>query len=245
MPKITQTPVTIFLTPKCKITDSTVKIGEIQAGFNMKGFDLAGKTGTRNRSYCTEGLNACTCGIFLGKLMNMFHENSSIYADAEGSKNKIFDAISKKVTNMANNTKDKVQAFLFGGWGYENVHNSNEIEKSHNLFNNIALCIEDVLPEKEKLEIPLTTIWGKINSSTPDLVYCRDNTIVLENDIFKSLFKRKNSILNKENLIKFLQEHYEEVQIPDNIELIAKEQYIPSSSIINTLKQRKNINLTV
>jgi len=41
---------------------------------------------------------------------------------------------------------------LFGGWGYGSNKNLNEVEISHNLFNNTAFCIEDVLPETEKLK---------------------------------------------------------------------------------------------
>ena len=246
MPKINNSNVTIYLTPNCKITKSALKIGETHAGFDMKGFDLAGKTGVKNRSYYTEGLLACTGGIFIGKLLNMFHENSSIYKDAEGTKYKIFEEISKKIIGVANNTKENIQAFLFGGWGYGSNKNTAEVEKSHNLFNNIALCIEEKIPEKEGVEIPLTTIWGKLDSSKPDKVYVRDNTIVLENDIFRELFKNNTQLKSKQELIDFLEEHYEEVQIPDNVNIIAKATYEPTNNIFEINKLKKaNLNFIV
>lgn len=239
MPKINNSSVTLYLTPNCKITKSALKIGETHAGFDMKGFDLVGQTGVRNRSYYTEGLLACTGGIFIGKLLNMFHENSSIYQDAEGSKYKIFEEISKKITDVANNTKENIQAFLFGGWGYGSNKNAAEVEKSHNLFNNIALCVEDKIPETEGIKIPLTTIWGKFDSSKPDKVYVRDNTIVLENDVFRNLFKNNNQPKSKQELIDFLEEHYEEVQIPDDVNIIAKESYEPTNNIFENNRLRK------
>ena len=240
-------PITIFLTPKCKITNSAHKIGQTLAGFEMEGFDLIGQTGTREKSYITEGLNACTGGVFLGKKLNMFHENSSIYKDAEGSKFKIFEEITKKIFELSNKGREKAEAFLFGGWGYGCGGNIEEVKKSHNLFNNIAICIEDIIPEKEGLKVPLTTIWGKLNSSKPDMIYARNNTIVLENDIFNELLNKKEYEINRNNIINFLEKHYEEVQIPDHVNIVAKKNYSPLDDIIenNRLKRQKTFNVTI
>ena len=237
MSKISNFNVNLYLTPNCKVPKSTFKIGQTNAGFDMKGFDLIGKTGQKNKGFYTEGLLACTGGVFIGKLLNMFHENSSIYKDAEGSKNKVFETITKKINDIANDTKENIQTFLFGGWGYGSNKNSAEVEKSHNLFNNIALYIEDIFPSKEGIKIPLTTIWGKFDSSKPDKIYARENTIVLENDVFSQLFRNGKKQLNRQELIDFLQEHYEEVQITDNVNIIAKEVF----DLTNNITEKNNL----
>lgn len=233
-------PIKLCLTSKCNIAKNALRIGEIGAGFDMKGFDLAGRTGVRNRSYYTEGLNACTGGIVIGKKLNMFHENSSLYEDAENAKRTIFPEITNKIAKMAQEAKEKIQVGLFGGWGYGSHKNVNEVDKSHNLFNSIALCIEENLPEKEGIEVPLLTVWGKRNSKHPDAVYARENTIVLISDIFKSLFNKKGECnLTREDLIKFLEEHYEEVQIPNNVNIVAEEVYKPSMGFMDNINKKK------
>ena len=217
----------LCLTSKCITPKQAQHIGSIDAGFEMKGFNLAGKTGVKNRAYITDSLQACTGGVVIGKKINMFHENSSIYNDAESAKLKIFPEITEKITKMVQETKEKVQVGLFGGWGYGSNKNVEEVNKSHHLFNNIALCIEEDLPKKEGIEIPLLTVWGKRDSKNPDAVYARENTIVLISDIFKSLFKKGRCNLDREGLIDFLEQHYEEVQIPNDVKLVAEEVYEP------------------
>jgi len=237
-------PIKLCLTTKCHIAKKALKIGEVGAGFDMRGFDLAGKTGIKDRSYYTEGLNACTGGVVIGNKLNMFHENSSLYDDAENAKRTIFPEFTNKILKMAQGAKEKIQVGLFGGWGYGSHKNVKEVEKSHNLFNSIALCIEEKLPEKEGIEVPLLTIWGKRNSKYPEAVYARENTIILISDLFKSLFKKKGECnLNREDLIKFLEEHYEEVQIPDNVNIIAEETYKTPMGFMDNIKNKK-LNLS-
>ena len=240
MPRVNTAPITLYITPKCDIPKQARKIGKIEAGFVMKGFDLKGETGIKNRGYYTEGLKACLGGVVLGKkLNNMFHENSSIYADAEGSKRDIFAQITEKLTNMTNNAREKIHVMLFGGYGYGSNINTAEVEKSHNLFNNTALCIEDIIPEKEGINIPLTTVWGKLDSSKPDSVYLRENAVILVNDIFKSLFNKDGKCeLTKDGIIDFLRKHYEEVQIPNSVELVATEKYEPPKGFIDNIKKK-------
>ena len=238
-------PIKLCLTSKCVVPRQALKIGKVNAGLDMKGFDLAGKTGVRNRVYYTEGLQACTGGVVIGKQLNMFHENSSIYKDAENAKLRIFPVITEKIAKMAQETKEKVQVALFGGWGYGSNKNIEEVDKSHNLFNNIALCIEENIPEREGIDVPLLTIWGKRDSQKPDAVYARDNTIVLISDIFKSLFNKGKCNLDREGLIKFLKENYEEVQIPNNVKISAEESYTPPMGFMDSLKMKKKISLLV
>ena len=238
-------PLKLCLTSKCVVPRQALKIGKVDAGLDIKGFDLAGKTGVRNRVYYTEGLQACTGGVVIGKKLNMFHENSSLYGDAESAKRTIFPVITEKILRMAHDTKEKIQVALFGGWGYGANKNIDEVEKSHNLFNNIALCIEENIPKKEGLDIPLLTIWGKRDSKKPDAIYARDNTIVLISDIFKSLFNKGECNLDREGLIRFLEEHYEEVQIPENVKITAEESYTPPMGFMDCLKMKKKISLLV
>ena len=145
---------------------------------------------------------------------------------------------------MANNARERVHVMLFGGWGYGSNKNSKEVQISHNLFNNAALCIEDIIPESENMDVPLTTIWGKLDSSTPDSVHVRENTVVLVNDILKSLFKNGKCELTRDGIINFLKNHYEEVQIPDEVKIIPMEKYNPLEICQNNLT-RKKINLSV
>ena len=238
-------PIKLCLTSKCHISKKALRVGETGAGFNMKGFDLIGKTGIKDRSYYTEGLNACTGGVVIGNKLNMFHENSSLYKDAENAKRTVFPEITDKILKMAHDAKEKIQVGLFGGWGYGSNKNIQEVDKSHNLFNSIALCIEENLPAKQGFEVPLLTIWGKRNSKHPEAVYARGNTIVLISDLFKSLFNKKGECnLTREELIKFLKEHYEEVQIPDNINIVAEETYHPPMGFMDNINQKK-LNLSV
>lgn len=241
MPKVKSTPIKLCLTTRCTVPRQAQHIGEMNAGFNMKGFNLTGKTGVKNRAYVTEGLNACTGGVILGKRINMFHENSSLYDDAEGAKRKIFPEITEKITKMVNETKEKIQVALFGGWGNGSNTNVKEVEKSHNLFNGIALCIEEELPKKKGLNIPLLTVWGKLDSKKLDAVYARENTIVLINDVFKQLFKKGKCELDRADLIKFLEEHYEEVQIPNDVKVVAEEIYEPVSEFAEYTYKKKEI----
>ena len=238
-------PIKLYLTSKCVVPRQALKIGKVNAGLDMTGFDLAGKTGVKNRVYFTEGLQACTGGVVLGKQLNMFHENSSIYKDAVDAQYKIFPAITEKILKMARETKEKIQVALFGGWGYGSNHNIEEVEKSHNLFNNIALCIEENLPEKEGIEVPLLTIWGKLDSKKPDAVYARGNTIVLISDIFKSMFNKGKCDLDREGIINFLKKHYEEVQIPKDVNIVAEESYTPPMGFMDSLYRKKKISLLV
>ena len=238
-------PIKLCLTSKCHIAKKAFRIGETGAGFDMKGFDLIGRTGIKDQSYYTEGLNACTGGVVIGNKLNMFHENSSLYEDAENAKRTIFPEITNKILKMAQEAKEKIQVGLFGGWGYGSNKNTKEVDKSHNLFNSIALCIEENLPEKEGIEVPLLTVWGKRNDKYPEAVYARENTIILISDLFKSLFKKKGECNhNREDLIKFLKQHYEEVQIPDNVNIIAEETYTPPMGFMDNIKNKK-VNLSV
>ena len=247
MSRIHPNEITIYLTNKCNIAKSVMKVGETGAGFDFGSLNLRGRTGTRDRAYYTEGLQACTGGVVLGKKVNLFHENSSTYTDAERSKNKIFDAITQKILSMKEG-KEKIgqrkkdnslQAFLFGGWGYGVPKNPNEIEKSHNLFNNLAICFEDILPTTESITVPLTTIWGKLNPHKPDSVYVRGSSIVLINEAFKSLFKDGKCNLNRDELINELKKMYEEVQIADDVKLVAKENFDPHANAIENLNAPK------
>ena len=122
-------PIKLCLTSKCHISKKALKIGETGANFDMKGFDLAGKTGIKDKSYYTEGLNACTGGVVIGNRLNMFHENSSLYEDAENAKRTIFPKITDKILKMAQETKEKIQVGLFGGWGYGSNKNVKEVDK--------------------------------------------------------------------------------------------------------------------
>ena len=243
MPRVNTAPITLYITPRCDIPKQAKRIGETGAGFLMKGFDLKGETGIKNRGYFTEGLKACLGGVVLSKkLNNMFHENSSskIYADAEGSKEDIFTQMTEKIVNMANGAREKIHVMLFGGLGYGSNRNLEEVEKSHNLFNNAALCIEDVIPAEEGFNIPLTTVWGKLDSSIkPDTVYLRENAVILVNDVFKSLFKDGKCELTKEGIIDFLRKHYEEVQIPKEVEIVATEKYETSRGFMHNLKTER------
>ena len=254
MARIYPQTVTIYLTNKCNIARSVRKVGETGAGFNVSGMNLKGRTGTRDMAYYTEGLQACTGGIVLGDKLNFFHENSSIYDDAQSSIKKVFREISKKFSEMMF-SKDKfgtkkgeqhVQAFLFGGWGYGVPKNPHEVEKSHTLFNNLAISIEDTLPEQENITVPLTTIWGKFNPQTPDAVYVRGNSIVLINDTLKSLFKNGECNMTRDELINSLKNMYEEVQIADDVRLVAKENFDPYANALEKLNARNaNLDVTV
>ncbi|MBR1776745.1 hypothetical protein IJ750_06720 [bacterium] len=239
MPSIT--PIKLYLTTSCPVTKRALKIGETHAGMNIAGLNLKGQTGIKNRAYYTEGLQACTGGVVLGNKLNMFHENSSIYDDPLSTRDKVFKEVTKKIFKMAEETKENIQAFLFGGWGFGSNLNIKEVEKSHNLFNNIALCIEDILPEKEGIHVPLTTIWGKLDSAKPDAIYAREDGIVLINDIFKNLFKDGKCNMTREEIIKFLQEHYEEVQIPENVHIFAEEHYEPSKDILTNIARKQQM----
>ena len=246
MARIYPRTVTIYLTNKCNIAKSVRKVGETGAGLNVSAMNLKGRTGTRDMAYYTEGIQACTSGIVLGDKVNFFHENSSIYDDAQSSIKKVFREISKKITDMVfvkdrfgtKKSKQHVQAFLFGGWGYGVPKNPNEVEKSHTLFNNLAISIEDTLPEQENISVPLTTIWGKLNAQNPDAVYVRGNTIVLINDTLKSLFKDGKCSMTRDELINSLKNIYEEVQIADDVRLVAKENFDPLSNALERLSTR-------
>lgn len=245
MIKLTSNPITLYITPNFRIPNVVKHIGKTEAGFITKGFNLQGETGIKNRNYYTEELNANLGGIVVSKKkINMFHANSNSYADAERSKNNIFKLFTQKVTDIAKDTKEKVHVMLFGGYGYGCKKNVTEVQNSHNLFNNVALCVEDELPAKEGLNIPLTTIWGKKDVTKPDAVFVRENTVILINDIFKSLFKNGNKNPSRNEIVKFLEEHYEEVLIPDEVKIIATEKYEPYRGFLNKYK-KKELNTSI
>ncbi len=241
MSKIQLNPKSIYLSAKCYIGESTTKVGEIQSGLDLRNYNLIGKTVVKTRPIFTDNLSACTAGLVVGNKLNMFHENSSIYNSLNDYRPKIFKEMTNKMLSLAEKTTEKVQAFLFGGWGYGSNLNKDEVEKSHNLFNNIAFFIEDILPKTEGLEVPLTTIWGKLDSKNCDAVYASKSKIVLINDVFKELFKNGDCKLNREKLIDFLKQHYEEVQIPEHVNIIAEENYISCKNISN----KQKLNTTV
>ncbi len=249
MPKCTQKTVTLFLTPNYSVTNNVARIGRVKRcadGFDMSEFNLHGRTVAKTRSIYTDGLNACTgCVVLAKKLNNMFHENSSIYSDAEATKPAIFQEITNKILNMMQNAKENIHVGLFGGWGEGCGENIKEVEKSHNLFNNIALCIEDKLPEMEGINIPLLTVWGKRDGSKPDAIYARENIIVLINDVFKNLFKNGKCEMSQNELKDFLREHYEEVLIPDNVVIVPEAKYESLNILDNIERKKKRINLSV
>lgn len=238
--------VTLFLTPRYEVTGSIKRIGEVGAGLDLSGFNLKGATVAKSRSIYTEGIDAFTTGVVLGKKSNnMFHENSSVYADAESSRQEIFAEITNKILSMVKNTKENIQVGLFGGWGHGNGKNAKDIETSHNLFNNVALCIEDELPKKEGIQIPLLTVWGKRDAKSQDAVYARENIIVLINDIFKNLFKNGKCDMTQQELKDFLNQHYEEVLIPDNVVIIPEIKHESRSIQENIKRKAKRVNLSV
>ena len=77
-----------------------------------------------------------------------------------------------------------------------------------------------------------------MDSKNCDTVYASKSKIVLINDVFKELFKNGDCKLNREKLIDFLKQHYEEVQIPEHVNIIAEENYIPCKNI--STKQKLN-----
>ena len=250
MPRIAPNPVTLFLTPSYNATNNVAKTGRVRLsanGFDLSEFNLLGKTVCKTRSLYTDNLAACTGMVVLAKkLNNLCHENSSNYTNLENTRQDVFDKVTRKILDMLQSTKDNVQIGLFGGWGNGSSKRAEEIEQSHNLFNNIALCIEDELPETEGLNIPLLTVWGKLDSSKPDAIYARENSIVLINEIFKKLFdKDGNCEYTQEQLKDFLSEHYEEVLIPQNVVIIPEANYQSLNIQDNLKRKEKLLSLTV
>ena len=224
---------TVYLTNHVTVPSGRKSAKLIEVGTIHNGVD--------NKTYFADRIGESTIGIInASPRIHISNTTANANQDVLVDRTKTFNSISKVVSDLAACTNQKLHAFLFGGFGAGAKKNPYIIDQSHSRFNDMALCIEDHLPETEGIEMPLTTIWGKRNGSMPDTIYARKNFIVLSNPIFAKLFSKKDGhcILSSKGLERFLKKHYEEVQISDNVDLVGVQNFNPKvSTRSNNLNQ--------
>ena len=174
----------VYLTDNIAVPSGRTSAKMIEVGKTHNGVD--------SKTYFADKIGESTVGIInASPRILISNKTANANQDVLVERERTFNLISKVIGDLAKDTNQKLHAFLFGGFGAGAKKNSNVIEQSQNRFNDMALCIEDHLPETEGIEMPLTTIWGKRNGSMPDTIYARKNFIVLSNPIFSKLFSKK------------------------------------------------------